>query len=53
MFNITGEMKEGLVGYIEDCDGYVRRLIAPPKPENVSKKTCGYCLYRSKCKKEG
>lgn len=53
MFDVTGEMKEGLVGYIENCDGYVRRLIAPPKPENVSKKTCGYCLYRSKCKKEG
>lgn len=53
MFDVTGEMKEGLVGYIEDCDGYVRRLIAPPKPENVSKKTCGYCLYKSKCKKEG
>ncbi|MBO6271722.1 hypothetical protein J6O48_02960 [bacterium] len=53
MFDVTGEMKEGLVGYIENCDGYVRRLIAPPKPENVSKKMCGYCLYRSKCKKEG
>lgn len=53
MFNVTGEMKEGLVGYIEDCDGYVKRLIAPPKPENVEKKTCSYCLYRTQCRKDG
>ena len=52
MFNVTGEMKEGLVGYIEDCDGYVKRKIAPPKPENVSKKACTYCIYKSQCKKE-
>lgn len=53
LFNVTGEMKEGLVGYIEDCDGYVKRLIAPPKPENVEKKTCSYCLYRTQCRKDG
>lgn len=53
MFNVTGEMKEGLVGYITDCDGYVERKIAPPKPENVSKKACSYCVYKTQCNKDG
>lgn len=53
MFNVTGEMKEGLVGYIEECDGYVKRMIVPPKPESVSKKACSYCLYKSRCGKDG
>jgi len=53
MFNVTGEMKEGLVGYITDCDGYVDRKITPPKPENVSKKACSYCAYKTQCNKDG
>ena len=52
MLDVTGEMKEGLVGYIEECDSYVKRMIAPPKPENVIKKACSYCLYKSQCKKD-
>lgn len=52
MLNVTGEMKEGLIGYIEECDSYVSRMIAPPKPEDVSKKACSYCLYKSQCKKD-
>lgn len=53
MFVPTDEMKQELIGYIEECDGYVARQIAPPKPENVSKKACGYCIYKSQCKKDG
>lgn len=53
MFDVSGEMKEGLVGYIEECDGYVSRMIAPPKPDNVTKKSCSYCLYKSQCRKDG
>lgn len=53
MFNVTDEMREHLVGYIEECDGYVSRKIAPPKPENVSKKACSYCGYRTQCRKDG
>lgn len=53
MFNVTGDMKEGLVGYMEDCDGYVARKIAPPKPRDVSKKTCSYCDYKTRCRKDG
>lgn len=53
MFNVTDEMKEELIGYIETCDEYVKNLIAPPIPENVSKKSCSYCMYRTQCRKDG
>ena len=53
MFKVTPEMKENLVGYIEECDGYVQRMIAPPKPENVTKKACSYCGYKTQCRKDG
>lgn len=53
MLKVTDEMKENLVGYIEECDGYVNRQIAPPKPENVLKKTCNYCMYKTQCGKDG
>ena len=53
MLNVTPEMKESLVGYIEECDGYVKRMIAPPKPDDVAKKTCSYCAYKSQCRKDG
>lgn len=52
MFNVTDEMKQNLIGYIDECDGYISRLIAPPKPEDVAKKTCSYCEYKSQCKKD-
>lgn len=53
MFVPSDELKQNLIGYIEECDGYVQRMIAPPKPENVSKKACSFCNYRSSCKKDG
>ena len=53
MLTVTGEMKENLIGYIEECDGYIKRFITPPKPENVPKKACSYCMYKSRCQKDG
>ena len=53
MFNVTNEMRSHLVDYIDECDSYVRRQIAPPKPENVARKTCSYCGYKAQCKKDG
>ena len=53
MFDVTSEMKQDLIGYIEECDDYVKRMIAPPKPENVSKKACTYCMYKNQCRKDG
>lgn len=49
MFNVTGEMKADLIGYIEECDGYIKRFVVPPKPDGVSKKTCTYCTYKTVC----
>lgn len=51
MLHVTPEMKQDLVlTPIEECDGYVARQVAPPKPEGISKKTCQYCNYRKRCK---
>ena len=52
MFDVTGEMKQSLIGYIDECDGYVNRKIAPPKSETVSKKACSYCIYKTQCKRD-
>ena len=52
MFTPTSDMKMDLVGRIEECDGYLKRKIAPPKPVDVSKKACEYCDYKSTCRKE-
>ena len=51
IFNVTYDMKEQLVGRIMECEGYVERLIPPPKEESVS--VCRWCQYRTLCKKVG
>lgn len=51
MLHITDKMKQDLVAKILECDGYVSRLIAPPKPEDVSKKACAFCGYSDLCKR--
>ena len=53
IFVPTNEMKENLVGTIEDCEGYVGRLICPPKPADIPRNVCNYCSYKSKCRKDG
>lgn len=53
MFIPTDEMKQDLVGRIEECDEYVKKLKAPPKPIDVASKTCNYCRYKNECKKDG
>lgn len=52
MFIPTGDMKQDLEGLINNCEGYVSRLITPPKPEGISRKTCEYCNYKTSCRKE-
>ena len=52
MFNVTDDMKQQLVGTIEECDSYVKRLKVPPKPENLEKRTCDYCAYKTLCGKD-
>lgn len=53
MFTPTDEMKQEIVSYIETCDGYIKRLIPPPKPADVARKTCEYCSYKLQCRKDG
>ena len=53
MYHVTDEMKQELIGYIEECDSYIKKLKTPPKPDNVSKKACSYCSYRGRCNKDG
>lgn len=53
MFNVTGDMKQELIGKIDECDSYVSRMIAPPKPDNFTAKDCQYCSYRQQCRKDG
>ncbi len=53
MFTPTDEAKQELVGRIESCDEYVKRLAVPPKPADVVKKTCEYCDYKGQCRKDG
>lgn len=52
LFDVTDEMRKSLVNYIEECDSYVKDLVAPPKPKDVAKKTCNYCMYKSRCRKD-
>lgn len=52
LFEVTDEMKQDLIGYVEECDSYIKKLKVPPKPEDVAKKTCSYCPYRNRCNKE-
>lgn len=52
MFNVTDEMKQSLINYIDECDGYIKRQIAPPKPHDVAKKICSYCMYKTQCRKD-
>lgn len=51
MLHVTDKMKQDLVGKITECDGYVERMICPPKPEDVSRKACAYCNYAKLCKR--
>ena len=50
MFNVTDDMKQGLIAYIDECDKYVEANIVPPKSESVAKKTCEYCQYKNTCR---
>lgn len=52
MFTVTDDMKQSLIGKIEECDQYVKSLKVPPKPEDAGNKLCTYCAYRSRCDAE-
>lgn len=53
MFTPTDDMKQDLIGLISNCDSYVKKLKIPPKPLEISKKTCEYCGFKTQCRKDG
>lgn len=52
LFEVTDRMRKDLVKYIKTCDKYVAKNEVPPKPEDVAKKTCSYCGYKTQCGKD-
>lgn len=54
LLNVTDEMKFDLVlSKIEACDNFVSKLVIPPIPESLEKKTCTYCNYKTVCRRAG
>lgn len=53
LLQITPEMKMDLVTKIEECDQYVSSLTVPPKPEDLPRKVCAYCNYKTQCRAAG
>lgn len=51
LFKVTGDMKQELIGYITNCDQYVKTLKVPPRCDNS--KACNYCDYKTQCRKDG
>lgn len=51
MYHVTDDMKMELVGKITEVDGYVQRMITPPKPD-IPKRECSYCMYKEICDAE-
>lgn len=51
IFEVTQDMKNWLCNYISECEGYVERMIAPPKTEDS--KNCRFCQYKNICRKVG
>ena len=52
LFEVTDDMRYEMLTYIEDCDRYIKKMKVPPKPDDVAKKTCSYCQYKSRCSKD-
>lgn len=52
MFTVTPDMKQNIVGLITNCENYVNQHQVPPKPTNVTPKTCNYCHHRELCRRD-
>lgn len=51
MLNVTDEMKQNLIGYIDTCDDYIKKKKAPPIDDADAKK-CNYCSFKTQCRKD-
>ena len=52
MFNVTDEMRQDLVNYMEEVNGYVEWQRVPPKG-SIPRNICQYCGYKDQCRKDG
>lgn len=53
LFKPTSDMKNELIGYIDECNRYLAKQEVPPKPIDIAKKHCTYCGYAKYCRKDG
>ena len=51
MFTVTDDMKQDVTGLILNCESYVEQKQVPPKPSDVSNKTCSYCNHKEVCRR--
>lgn len=51
-YDVTAQDTKKFEKYINICNNYIDKQTPPPIPENVTKKTCSYCPYKTICKKE-
>lgn len=51
LFHVTDDMRQEIVDYIVDVNGYLERKVVPPKPD-VDKRVCNYCSYQKNCRKD-
>ena len=52
IFEVTDEMKQDFIGYIETTTSYLNENKVPPKLVDGGK-TCSYCAYKEQCRKDG
>ena len=50
ILHVTEENKQFMLDRISTCDQYIELGVTPPKPEDVEKKTCQYCEYKTQCR---
>lgn len=51
LYTVQEESKQACLDKIFECNGYVERLICPPKHSDF--KPCKWCNYKTECKKAG
>ena len=49
LFNVTDDMRDGLIDYITKCDECLKNNTVPSKSKSMSKKACSYCGYKKYC----
>lgn len=52
MYTVDEAMKNDFTERIMNCNQYVQDKKVPPIPEKVERKTCEYCSYKTRCRKD-